>query len=603
MTTNNASRAPTQADDPGTLALLWSIVRFRPFGFFGDLAIGMVFYSLPLLTGLIVRALFDSLTSGAPAAIGPWSFIALMAATELVRMASSWGYGYIWIDFWMSGETLLRKNLLVHVLRGDGKTGAIVSLPGSPGETISRFRDDVEEVINAIEVWVDLSGVAVMAAIAAVIMIQINALITLLVFAPLVIIVAMVNTLSGRVKQYRRASRASTAQVTGFLGELFGAVQAVKIAAAEEHSTRRFSELSDVRRRAAVKDRVFAQSLDAFNANVLNVGTGAVLLLAIQGMRSGTFTVGDFSLFVGYLAWVSAFPRWLGRLFARQKQAQVSIDRLTALLHSTHRSALATHGPVYLRSDTLIELPPMRTAADHLRDVEGIALSFHYPGTDRGICGIDIRLRRGSFTVITGRVGSGKTTLLHVLLGLLPRQEGAIRWNGHSVADPASFFSPPRCAYTPQTPRLFSDTLQDNILLGLPSGERLAHALHAAVLEDDVRTLEDGLETFVGPRGVKLSGGQIQRTAAARMFVRETELLVFDDLSSALDGETERLLWDRLFERRDATCLVVSHRHAALERADHIIVLKDGNVEDEGTLADLLSRCYEMQRLWKGDVQ
>jgi ATP-binding cassette subfamily B protein len=151
------------------------------------------------------------------------------------------------------------------------------------------------------------------------------------------------------------------------------------------------------------------------------------------------------------------------------------------------------------------------------------------------------------------------------------------------IEDPSTFFVPPQSAFTPQVPRLFSETLRENLLLGLAYDDgddrELDAAVHAGVLEQDVATFERGIDTLVGPRGVKLSGGQVQRAAAARMFLRKPELLVFDDLSSALDAGTEAELWSRLFARgRDVTCLVVSHSPVALARADHVLVLEGGSV-------------------------
>ncbi len=150
---------------------------------------------------------------------------------------------------------------------------------------------------------------------------------------------------------------------------------------------------------------------------------------------------------------------------------------------------------------------------------------------------------------------------------------GQIRWNGEIVTDPATQLTPPRVAYLPQVPRLFSETLAETILLGVDDNG-LDEALRIAALEQDLTRMGQGLDTAVGPRGVRMSGGQIQRTAAARAFVRRPDLLVVDDLSSALDVDTENEVWQRLLNRPDRpTLLVVSHRERVLAAADQVIRL------------------------------
>jgi ATP-binding cassette subfamily B protein len=511
-------------------------------------------------------------------------------------VVASYGFYYADVPIFADIPTLLRKNLLRHILRRPGAS----PLPDSAGEAISRFKNDVNEIplfvilINDIAVGIGIVIVAIL------LMVQISPWVTVMALIPLVFVAIIANIAARRIEHYRRASRQATGDVTGFIGELFGAVQAIKVATAEKSVIDHFHELNDERRKLTVREKLFDDVLSSIYRNTSTLGTGVILILVGQSMRAGTFTLGDFSLFVYLLQSMGDLTTFAGMLAARYKQLDVSVQRMYRLMENAPLDALVQHSPVDLNGPLPEVTYRAKNDSDHLRELSASNLTFHYPNSANGIEGINLRLKRGTLTVVTGRIGSGKTTLLRALLGLLPLEAGEVRWNGELIPTASDFLVPPRSSYTAQVPRLFSNTLRNNILLGLERGDpHIYRATKLAVMDRDLEELDDDLETMVDARGVKLSGGQMQRAAAARMFIREPELLVFDDLSSALDVETERQLWERIFAEDGKTCLVVSHRRPLMRRADHIIVLKDGRVASEGTLNELLQTSEEMKELWR----
>ena len=547
-------------------------------------------YLSMLVPGIMYRNLFTYLESGdAYNASLVFSIMLPQILTALLRVSLILCVGYFLSLLLFKANYGMKQNLLDMILTERPEKNKF-----SMGEAINSIKEDPQHVTFAVDNSLDFFGKLMYNIVVFFILFFVDAQLTVILFLPLVSIAWIANVMSNRIINNRKKSRKGSALVSSLLGDIFNNIQAIKVTGSEENIKNRLIEYGEVRRKATVQDSLIQELLWNISNNISGVGTAMILIVAAGKIRAGTFTTADFVIFNYYIWHVISFFEWVGRQAARFQQSTVSMDRMLEMTGQTNASFLFDVNQFDVKKP-LLEVPektlnqPLTTLS-----IRNLTSTF---GGENGVRDINFDVLAGEFLVITGRIGSGKSTLLKTILGVKSRDQGEILWNGEPFNEDAGLV-PPQVSYTSQTPALFSESIRDNVVLGHELSSQVLNQAYAdAILTEDLKNFEKSDETLIGSKGVKLSGGQKQRVAIARMLAHDSEVFVLDDVSSALDVDTELKLWEQI-GRRNKTRIAVSNRHVCLKNADKILVLKDGRMEAFGTPAELLESSAELRAIW-----
>ncbi len=515
-------------------------------------------------TGLVWGHMVEALQRGETPVLLTLVLVVCLLAMPLLLAEAFVIYPRWWI------EVMLRTRMAV--LHGQTDQARLPRTP--PGEVVARSMD-ADRYARYADRWVDFVNGLLIAAI--------TALLAGTWIAGAVLLAVMVTSalasVLGRPAAGRSAAQASTARAS-FGRALVSALESmrtVKLAAATPHVRRHLREVDTGRVSAAVSEH----RIQAFLQGVpmVMVQCGVVAAWAIH-------VVGGWGLAVTLLVAgaVSGFD-WFGRV------AGMVVTEAPGTRAWQVETARFAGGVDLTRLPPGVDLvegrapspPPVRRVPLEQLQLRGVT-AVHDDGTI-GAEAVDLTIESGELVLLVGRVGSGKSSLLSAMAGLIDHR-GEVLWNGRVVDDPQVFLRPGQVSHIAQVPRVLSGTFGDNIRLGHP--RPFAAPISDARLGSDVEEA-GGHDALVGHRGVRLSGGQVQRLALARALATEAELLLADDVSSALDAATEIELWSALRER-GTTVIGATSKQAALAQADRVVVLVHGRVAATGPWAELAPR-------------
>jgi ATP-binding cassette subfamily B protein len=362
--------------------------------------------------------------------------------------------------------------------------------------------------------------------------------------------------------------------------------ETVKYFANEDYEARRYDASLQGYERAAVKSDTSLAALNLGQATIIAIGLVAVMTLAGEGVAAAEMTVGDFVLVNAYLLQLYTPLGFLGVVYRNIKQSLTDIEQMTALL--------AVKPEIEDRPGALPLI--VRLGAVAFRRVD-----FRYDVRRPILSNIDFQVAPGATVAIVGPSGAGKSTIARLLFRFYDVDAGVIEIDGQDIRDVTQDSLRRAIGVVPQDTVLFNDTIYYNIAYGRPGATRaeIEEAARLARIHDFASALPDGYETMVGERGLKLSGGEKQRVAIARVILKAPRILIFDEATSALDTKTEREIQASLAEvSAGRTTLVIAHRLSTIVDADEILVLEGGRIAERGHHRELLLRRGVYATMW-----
>jgi ABC-type transport system involved in Fe-S cluster assembly fused permease/ATPase subunit len=405
-------------------------------------------------------------------------------------------------------------------------------------------------------------------------------------FTAIVVYIAFTFSITDwRVRFRREMNERNTESNTKAVDSLLN-YETVKYFANEEHEARRYDSALRAYERAAVKSETTLTLLNLGQGTIIAIGLVGVMVLAGEGVAAAEMTVGDFVLVNAYLIQLYTPLNFLGMVYRNIKQSLTDLEQMTALL--------AVKPEIVDRPDaTDLEI---RSGAVAFHGVD-----FRYDLRRPILSDVDFHVAPGATVAIVGPSGAGKSTIARLLFRFYDVNAGSIEIDGQDIRNVTQDSLRRAIGVVPQDTVLFNDTIYYNIAYGRPGATQaeIEEAARLARIHDFITTLPDGYETMVGERGLKLSGGEKQRVAIARVILKAPQILVFDEATSALDTKTEREIQASLAEvSTGRTTLVIAHRLSTIVDADEILVLDRGHIVERGQHAELLLRRGIYATMW-----